>query len=168
MQPFTTSMMIIRSLQGAPKFHSFWSSSYDNPLITWWRLWCPPLTGHNWLIRVGPKGGKSRAGRASTFGQNHDSGHIFKNAPTPTQVSVIHCQNVVNQPLLARYVTWLWRSCGFMFWLMFPQHTCACFVGERLLPWLCVVMDQQGRSLPGPGKKASRYFWANFSCKGPH
>lgn len=32
---------------------------------------------------------------------------------------------------------------------------------------LTVVMDQQkARGLFG--KKASRYFWANFSCKGPH
>ena len=45
------------------------------------------------------------------------------------------------------------------------------WISEVLVLWeeivtLTVVMDQRARGLPG--KKASRYFWANFSCKGPH
>ena len=164
MQPFTTSMMIIRSLQGAPKFHSFWSSSYDNPLITWWRLWCPPLTGHNWLIRVGPKGGKSRAGRASTFGQNHDSRHVFKNAPTPTQISVIHCQNVVNQPLLARYVTWLWRTESLWIHVLVDvstTHVCL-FCGGEIVTLTVRSYGSAGQELARPWQKGFPVFLGQF------
>ena len=76
------------------------------------------------------------------------------------------CQNVVNQP--SRYAEVTLKMWIHVLVDVCPTHR---WISEVLvlleeIVTLTVVMDQRARG--SLSKKASRYFWANFSCKGPH
>ena len=150
-------------------------------LIIWWRLWCPPLTAHNWLIRLAPKDGESIDGRSSTFGRNHDC-QLFKMHPHTHSIWPQHCQDVINQPLLTRYIDVNYggqKVCGIMLFLILiismqhvcnvlmlsMQHMCGFLKGllcrKRLLPWLWLWISRRpegcsAKRLPGISGPISR------------